>query len=149
MIGSFYAPSRFAPKPAAPTGADRPRGRTLAEALRDPAAVLRVQVVWDRAERPRWTVTAWTDRYRRVDLDDAAQAQLFAWLRETHPAVNWWRPHQYDLERGILGAAPGLLDDGHIPEDDRSFGEYQPPILADDHTSPLPFSAHEPARRAA
>lgn len=145
----FYG-SRFAPKSTGARVAPvRPAGRTLAEALRDPAAVLRVTVRWDPSDRPVWSVQAWTDRYATVDLDQAAQQQLLAWLREIAPAVNFWRPVQYDLRTGQLGAAPAVEDDGGIPELDLSFGEPRPPVLADYTTPPLPFATPETTRRAA
>jgi len=143
--------SRFAPKPtgARVGAAARPAGRTLAENLRDPAALLRIAVVWDQAGRPRWTVTAWTERFDTTPIDPATQQQLLTWLRETHPAVNWWLAHDYDLRTGRLGAAPGLLDAGFIPCDDRTFGEERPPVLADERTPAYPWAVAETLRRAA
>jgi hypothetical protein len=129
-------------------GAAARRGRTLAEALADPAALLRVTVAWDQADRPRWTVAAWTDHYMQLTLAADTQQRLFADLRETHPAVNWWIAHQVDLDTGRIGAAPQLLDAGYIPQDDRSFGEPRPPVLVDHRTPTFPWPAAE-LRRAA
>lgn len=149
-MSDYHAPPRFAHvRPVAPSGAARPAGRTLADALRDPAVVLQVTVAWDRADRPVWTVSAWTGRFEPIALDPVTRERLFTQWRERYPAIDWWRPHQVDLRTGAVGSAPGLGDDGYIPQDDLSFGTPRPPILADHQTPPLPFAAPEPARRAA
>lgn len=146
----YFTPSHFARRPAAAPAAVRPAVRTLAEALRDSAAVARITVAWDRSDRPIWTVEAWTDHYQPVALDQAAQARLFAQWREQFPAVNWWRAHQVDLRGPVaaVGAAPAVEDDGGIPELDHTFGEHRPPILTDHTTPQFPWPLAE-MRRAA
>lgn len=147
----MYYGSRFAPKQ--PTGARpapvRPTGRTLAEALRDPAAVIRIRVVYDQAQRPRWVVDAWTARYEPYALDQAAQQRLFELWRGRWPSLNWWRPVQIDLRGGRVSAAPAVEDMGGIPSLDESFGEPLPPVMADERTPPYPWAVAEQLRRAA
>lgn len=149
----FYG-SRFAPKPTGAHAAPaRPAGRTLAEALADPIAVLRIRVQYDQANRPRWVVDAWTAHFEPVALDTAAQQRLLEQWRQRFPALNYWRSHQIDVRgpRVVVGASPEPHEDGYIPSDQRTFGGYRQPVLADRWTPPLPWAAPEPitTRRAA
>lgn len=147
----MYYGSRFAPKQ--PTGARLapvlPAGRTLAEALRDAPVVIRIRVVYDQAQRPRWTVEAWTARFEPYALDQAQQQRLFELWRGRWPSLNWWRPVQIDLRGGRVSAAPCPEDHGGLPDRDHTFGEPLPPVVADEHTPPYPWAIAEQSRRAA
>lgn len=123
---------------------------SVAEAL-DPADVvmLRVTCQRDQANGRRWTVVGYTHRHVEVRYDRDEQAELFAWLRDRHPGVDWHVAHQADLRPGGgIHAAPLAEDDGYLPEEDHSFGEPRPPVYSTAATSPLPFPATE-SRRAA
>jgi hypothetical protein len=147
---TMYYGSRFAPKPSGTRVVPvRPAGRTLAEALADAPVMLRIRTDRDRGGAPRWDVGAWTAAYAPAELDDAAQQQLGTWIHQTHPAVNLWIAHCYDLRTGQIGKAPEPGDTGFIPEDDASFGEWRPMALMSRWTPTLPFTAAKQARRAA
>jgi hypothetical protein len=92
-------------------------------------ALVRLQLLYTRADRPVRHVTAYDARFRPVMLDGDAVAAIDFVVRDARPDIDWTRDHDLHLDTGMLRRSPGADDRGYIPEDDHSFGGADPVFL--------------------
>lgn len=92
----------------------------------DTVALVRLQLLYSRNDRPFRHVTAYDKRFRKVGLDADAISAIDFLVRDSRPDIDWSRDHDLHLDTGMLRRSPAVDDRGYIPEDDQSFGGTDP-----------------------
>lgn len=112
------------------------RTATLARAIRaaagDPGiAVVRLQLLYTRHDRPYRHVVAYDAAFQRVGLTRDAIEAIDLLIRSIRPDIDWRQDHDWHLDTGILRHSPDIAHIGAIPEDDKAFGGTAPVFLVD------------------
>lgn len=110
------------------------RTLTIATAIRaaadNPAiTVVRLQLKYTRHHRPYRHVQAWTAKFWNLGLDRDAIDVIDLLIRSSHPDIDWRFDHDWHLDTGMLRCSPRVVDNGYIPEDDKTFGGGAPLFL--------------------
>lgn len=138
MSGSPFSRPRLNDRrpAAASSGAAAPAGPTLAEALAEQPAVLRIRYRRYSNGRGYHDLTGyaadgrlllWLDR--DDDTDKLRKTALIAYVRASYPHVDWTRDHDVHLDGGHVYSTPLAEHDGYLPELDGTFGGSAPVYL--------------------